>query len=254
MKIILTGTGTSQGIPVIGCKCRVCSSHDPKDNRLRSAMSVVDGNFHLAIDAGPDFRTQMLRLGVDRLDTLLMTHFHNDHIAGLDDIRPFNFRQNQAIQVFSDSICGKTLRQKFDYIFAENPYPGAPKIDLIDHRFQSFHVDHLEVTPLQVMHGRLPISAYRIGNIGYVTDASSISEEVFQKLQGLDVLILNALRWEKHHSHFTLGEAIDVAKRVSAHKTYFTHISHYLGKHSEVEEDLPENCHLAYDGLEITIG
>lgn len=253
MRIIITGTGTSQGVPVISCQCRVCKSPNSKDKRLRSAASFYSGDTHIAIDAGPDFRTQMLNLGANRLDALLMTHYHNDHIAGLDDIRPFNFRQNEAIRVYADSICGTVLKNKFDYIFAAKPYPGAPRIHLTDHQFSSFTIDQLKITPLSIMHGKLPISGYRINDVAYITDANDISESVFDELKGLKVLILNALRWEKHHSHFTLGEAIDVAQRVGAQQTYFTHISHYLGRHSEVEEDLPKGCFLAYDGLELEV-
>lgn len=253
MKVIITGTGTSQGVPVISCDCRVCQSPDLKDKRLRTAASFFSGDSHVAIDAGPDFRSQMLNLGANRLDALMMTHYHNDHIAGLDDIRPFNFRQNEAIRVYADSICSTVLEKKYDYIFAKKPYPGAPRIHLTNHQFQPFHLDQLKITPLPIMHGKLPISGYRINDVAYITDANEIKESVYDELKNLKVLILNALRWEKHHSHFTLGEAIDVAQRVGAQKTYFTHISHYLGRHSEVEEDLPKGCYLAYDGLEIEV-
>jgi phosphoribosyl 1,2-cyclic phosphate phosphodiesterase len=209
--------------------------------------------FNLLIDTGPDFRYQMLRANITHLDAILMTHFHNDHIAGLDDIRPFNFRQGRSLEVYADDLTKKVLRQKFDYVFDENPYPGAPQVDLYHHDFSSFSLGPFAITPFEVFHGRLPITAYRIDDLLYMTDVKTIPDNTYDLLQGADTLILNALRREEHHSHLNLTDAINESGKIKPKKTYFQHISHYLGLHEEVEKELPPDIHLAYDTLSFII-
>ena len=226
-------------------------SKDRRDKRLRTAALIQSKGLHLAIDTGPDFRLQMLNHKVEKLDAILMTHYHNDHIAGLDDIRPFNFKQKSAMKIFADTPTAEVLERKYDYIFDTDPYPGSPRVDLIEHDFNSFTLDHLEIQPIQVMHGNLPISAYRIGDIVYVTDANAVSQEELELMKGCSILVVNALRREEHHSHFNLKEAISFSKDVGARDTYLLHISHHLGLHAEVEKELPEHVHLAFDGLSL---
>ena len=251
MKLTFLGTGTSQGIPVIGCKCKVCQSNDIKDKRLRTAALIEEDGVNMAVDTGPDFRMQMLKARVDHLEAILMTHYHNDHIAGLDDIRPFNFKQGSAMSLYADNDTAEVLTRKFDYVFDEDPYPGAPSVDLIKHNFEKIELPPFTIQPFQVMHGKLPITSYQINNLVYITDANAVSDEVKTQIEGCDVLVLNALRKKKHYSHFNLEEAIEFAHSVKAKKTYLLHVSHLMGLHSEVEKELPENIFLAYDGLEV---
>ncbi len=251
-RITFLGTGTSQGVPLIGCKCKVCQSTDPRDKRLRSSVAVDIEGQSWVIDTGPDFRQQMLRDQRDRLDAVLYTHGHKDHIAGLDDIRAFNFTQNKAMMLYLDEATEESIRREFAYIFANFKYPGIPQVDL--HRVEpdtAFAIAGVEIIPLAVMHYKLPVLGYRMGKMAYITDANFISEQTLSLLEGLDILVLNALRREKHISHFTLEEALKMARRIDAKQTYFTHISHQLGTHGEVTLELPEGVDLAYDGLQV---
>ena len=253
MKITLLGTGTSQGIPVIACDCEVCKSNNPKDNRLRSSVLIeVDGQT-IVIDTGADFRQQMLRENVQSLDGVFFTHEHADHIGGLDDLRPFCYKIGE-MPIYLNQRTLESLEKRFEYIFSlENKYPGAPSVlpNVVDKN--SFVVNGLPVTPIEVFHGNLPITAYRFGDVAYLTDVKSVSEEEKQKLQNLDVLIVNALRIEKHPTHFNLEEALEFVADIRPKKAFFTHISHRLGFHDEVSKSLPDNVFIAYDGLKITV-
>jgi phosphoribosyl 1,2-cyclic phosphate phosphodiesterase len=254
LKVTFLGTGTSQGIPIIGSKHPVCLSDNPKDKRLRVSVLFQWKDYNYVIDCGPDFRQQMLSNPIDNLDGILFTHEHADHTAGIDDIRPFFFRQGD-IPIYAESRTVSSLKKRFDYIFAEeNRYPGVPavKINLID-KATPFELNGLKVIPIEVLHNELPILGFRILDFVYLTDVKTISDLELEKLKGCKTLIVNALRIKPHISHLNLEEAIAFAKKVGAEQTYFTHISHLLGFHEEVEEQLPENIHLAYDNLKITI-
>lgn len=250
MKITFLGTGTSQGIPVIGCKCAVCKSADKKDKRLRVSVWVEIGDKSIVIDSGPDFRYQMLRAGVEDLDAILYTHEHKDHVAGLDDIRPYNYILKKRIDIYATERVQEALKREFQYIFADVKYHGLPQINL--HTITAaddFKVGNSTIVPFEVMHHKLPILGYRIGNFTYITDAKTISEQSLEKIKGTKVLVLNALQKEDHISHLTFAEAIAMANKVGAETTYFTHISHNLGLHNEVSKELPPHIKLAYDGL-----
>ncbi|RZK21087.1 MAG: MBL fold metallo-hydrolase [Pedobacter sp.] len=254
MKITFLGTGTSQGVPVIACKCEVCLSNDQKNNRLRTSILIETNDKTIVVDSGPDFRYQLLREKVEDLDAVLFTHEHKDHIAGLDDIRPFNYLLKKVIDVYATERVQTALKREFYYIFAETKYHGLPQINL--HTIingESFKIGDTEIIPLEVMHHLLPITGYRIGDFTYITDAKTISEASFEKIKGTKILVINALQKEPHISHFTLAEAIQFAQKVGAETTYLTHISHNLGLHAVVEKDLPANIRLAYDGLKIEL-
>lgn len=253
MNITFLGTGTSQGVPLIACLCEVCRSHDTLDKRLRTSVMVEVKNKVIVIDSGPDFRQQMLRENVMRLDALIFTHAHKDHIAGMDDIRAFNYISNQRIEVYADEIVEKAIRREFPYIFDELKYPGVPEINLNLISNDHFIAAETPITPIQVLHYKLPVKGFRIGDFTYITDANFIAESEKQKIKGSKVLVLNALRKESHISHFNLFEAIALAEELGAEQTYFTHISHQLGRHQEVDKLLPSGMNLAYDGLRIEI-
>lgn len=254
LKITFLGTGTSQGIPIIGSTHPVCMSTDPRDKRLRVSILIEFEGANYVIDCGPDFRQQMLTHKVNHLEALLFTHEHADHTAGLDDIRPFFFRQGD-IPVYAHKRVVAELKKRFDYIFeTENRYPGAPAVaihEVINNKL--FTINKLEVEPINVMHGKLQVFGYRFGNFAYLTDVKTISEAEKAKLKNLDVLVVNALREEPHYSHFNLEEALAFVEEIKPKQTYFTHISHLLGFHAEVEARLPENIHLAYDGLQLEL-
>ncbi len=254
MKLTFLGTGTSQGVPVINCDCEVCLSNDPLDNRMRVSVLVEQENTALVVDVGPDFRQQMLRAKVKNLDAVLITHEHNDHVIGLDDLRPFNFRQGFDMPIFTSERVLNDLRQRFAYTFAERLYPGAPRFDWqqIDEN-ACFKVQNIEVQCLEIMHGTLPILGFRFGDMAYCTDVKHISEKELLKLKNLKVLVLSALHHETHHSHLTLAEALDLIKIIKPERTFLTHLSHHMGKAKEVSKILPPNVYLAYDGLEILI-
>jgi len=250
MKVTFLGTGTSQGVPVIACNCEVCRSSDHRDNRLRTSTLIETADKTIVVDSGPDFRYQLLREKVKDLDAVLFTHEHKDHIAGLDDIRPFNYLLHKVIDVYATERVQTALKREFYYIFAETKYHGLPQINLHTvNNGEDFKIGETTIIPFEVMHHLLPITGYRIGDFTYITDAKTISEQSFKKIKGTKVLVINALQKEPHISHFTLNEAIEFAQKVGAEMTYLTHISHNLGLHTEVERDLPANIRLAYDGL-----
>lgn len=251
MKITFLGTGTSQGVPVIACECSTCLSTDPKDNRLRAALLVETSENTLVIDAGPDFRQQMLRANVRKLDAILLTHEHKDHIAGMDDLRAFNYKSQSAIDIYAEERVLHAVRKEYAYVFAENQYPGVPKMEL--HTIDNYNVKIRGdiINLLRIFHYRLPILGYRIGNLGYITDANYIPEETKEKLIGVKYLVINALRKEKHISHFSLGEALSFIEEISPRKAFITHIGHQMGRHAEVNKEMPANVTLAWDGLEV---
>ncbi|MDD4685521.1 MAG: MBL fold metallo-hydrolase [Bacteroidales bacterium] len=255
LRITLLGTGTSQGVPLIGCHCEVCLSNNPKDKRLRSSCLIEskEGTV-LSIDAGPDFRQQMLTYNVNRLDAILVTHSHRDHISGLDDVRSYNYLQSEAMPIYSNNKALEEIKCAFAYCFREPRYPGLPnfKLCVIDNK-ESFRVKELEVIPIEVMHHKLPILAYRINNFAYITDAKTIKDEEKEKLKGVELMVVNALRREEHFSHFNLQEALELIEEIKPKQAYLTHISHFLGLYKEVEKELPLNVSLAYDGLTIEI-
>ena len=252
MKLTFLGTGTSQGVPVIACECEVCLSSDLRDKRLRTSALISYKNTNIVIDTGPDFRTQMLRENVKHLEAVIFTHPHKDHTAGLDDIRPFVFKQQKPMDVYADENTQNQLRREFSYIFDGTNYPGIPKLTLHTiEPYKKFQINEIEILPLIGYHYKLPVLGFKIGNSVYFTDVNKFPEETLKHLYNLDVLVINALRWEPHISHFTLPEAIELARKLKAKRTYFTHISHLLGKHEEVSKQLPENMFLAYDGLKI---
>ena len=253
MEVTFLGTGTSQGIPIIGVDHPVCYSDDPRDKRLRVSVLVNWKGKNILIDCGPDFRQQMLANNVKKLDAIFYTHEHNDHTAGLDDIRPYFFRQGD-IPIFAHERVLDSLRKKFDYIFtSEDRYPGAPAVIENVVRNEEFQFEGLNVLPVDFKHNKLQVFGYRLGDFAYLTDIKTISEIEIAKLKDLKVLVVSALRREPHHSHFNLEEALKFVEMVKPERTYLTHISHMLGFHAEVEEELPENVHLAYDNLKIEI-
>lgn len=253
MKITFLGTGTSQGIPIIGSKHPVCLSQNSKDKRLRVSVMIEWDDYRYIVDCGPDFRQQMLRHDVGRIDGILFTHEHNDHVIGLDDIRPFYFRQSDISVYAEDRVIGE-LKKRFEYVFQEeNKYPGAPTLDVNLVDIESFKLKNMQVQPIRVYHNKLPVFGYRMNDFAYVTDAKTIPDSEMEKLKGLKVLVLNALRLKPHHSHFNLEEALEIISILKPEKAYLTHISHLLGFHDDVEAELPENVHLAYDNLQIQI-
>lgn len=249
LKITFLGTGTSSGVPMIGCDCDVCCSADKKDNRLRSSILVQSASTTLVVDTGPDFRYQMLRQNVKHLDAVVFTHPHKDHLAGLDDVRAYNFFTKKHIDVYADSLTEEAVRRDFYYAFTDTKYPGLPELNLITISDEPFVVGDIPIIPVQVWHLKMPVLGFKFGNFTYITDANRIEDSEKDKIRNSEVLVLNALRKQKHISHFTLDEAIEMAVELNAGTAYFTHISHQMGKHSEVEAVLPENVHLAYDGL-----
>ncbi|WP_299190344.1 MBL fold metallo-hydrolase [uncultured Aquimarina sp.] len=253
MEVTFLGTGTSQGIPIIGSTHPVCLSKDGKDKRLRVSVLISWDEYQYVIDCGPDFRQQMLTNEVDRIDGIIFTHEHADHTMGMDDIRPFFFRQGD-IPVYAHKRVLNSLRIRFSYIFSsENKYPGAPSVIENELTNQPFSLGNLDVIPIDLMHNRLQVFGFRFKGFAYLTDVKTIEEKEIEKLKGVKVLVVNALRIEPHHSHFNLEEALEFINEVKPEKAYLTHISHMLGFHEEVQQQLPENVFLAYDNLKITI-
>jgi phosphoribosyl 1,2-cyclic phosphate phosphodiesterase len=254
MEITFLGTGTSQGVPVIACGCEVCKSLDYRNNRLRVSVHIQTENTSIIIDAGPDFRQQVLRENIQKLDAILLTHEHKDHTAGLDDIRAFNFKQEKPMPIYASEAVHGQLKREFEYVFAEKKYPGIPQMELEKiTENESFLVGETKVTPINVLHHKLKVFGFRIADFTYITDANFIDKKEIEKISGTKVLVLNALQKTPHISHFTFDEAVAMAKIIGAETTYFTHISHKLGLHAEVEKELPANIKLAYDGLAIRL-
>ncbi|WP_299457937.1 MBL fold metallo-hydrolase [uncultured Rikenella sp.] len=253
-ELTFLGTGTSQGVPMIGCRCGVCASSDRRDRRLRSSVLVVaDNGARIVIDTGPDFRYQMLRAGVTGIEAILYTHGHMDHVGGMDDVRGFNYVMQRPVDVWCEPRVEETLRRVFDYAFAEPKYPGVPEVVLhpILSTEEAFDVHGVRVMPVRGMHYRLPVLGYRIGNICYLTDMNAIEPAEIEKFRGVDVLVINALRREPHLSHFTLDEALAVIEAAKPGRAYLTHVSHQLGLYEQVSRELPEGVFLAYDGLTV---
>lgn len=251
LTITFLGTGTSSGIPMIACPCEVCTSADTKDNRLRSSVMVQSETTTIVVDTTPDFRYQMLREKVTQLDAVIYTHPHKDHIAGLDDIRAFNFFNDKAMDVYANDLTQKALRNEFYYVFAEHKYPGIPDINLHDIPAELFYIGDIPVQPIKVWHLHMPVLGFRFGNFTYITDANRIEPEEKEKIEGSEILVLNALRHKKHISHFTLSEAIELADELKIPQAYFTHISHQLGLHQKVSLTLPKGKAIAYDRQQI---
>ena len=253
MRITFLGTGTSQGVPVIGSDHPVCLSVDFRDKRLRSSILIEDKGKTFIIDTGPDFRQQMLRENVKKLDAVIFTHQHKDHTAGLDDIRSFYFKQKKDMPVYARRDVITQLKMEFAYMFAEHKYPGVATLEIHEIENKAFTIEKTTFIPIEVLHYKLPVLGYRINDFTYITDAKYITDQELEKINGSKVLVLNALQKEPHISHFTLDEALEIIKKVDVEKVYLTHISYKLGFHAEVEKELPEGVHLAYDGLKINL-
>lgn len=253
MTITFLGTGTSSGVPMVACQCNVCLSPDRKDKRLRSSILVQSATTTLVVDTTPDFRYQMLRTDTRHLDAVVFTHHHKDHIAGLDDIRAYNFTSKQAMRIYANAVTEEALRREFYYAFMENKYPGVPEMVMSMIDGSAFTVGDIPVQPIEVMHHKLPVLGFRFGDFTYITDANFIDEVEKQKIRGSKVLVLNALRKESHISHFTLDQAVALATELAVPEVYFTHISHQLGRHADICTELPEGMRLAHDGLTLTI-
>lgn len=253
MKITFLGTGTSQGVPVIACKCKVCKSSDEKDKRLRSSIMIETQGTTIVIDTGPDFRQQMLRENVKKLDAVIFTHEHKDHIAGLDDVRSFNYIQQKAMDVYALKRVNKALKREYAYVFAKDKYPGVPQLNLHNIDNKEFKINNVTIIPIKVIHVSLPIFGYRINDFTYITDASFISDEEKLKIKGSKILVVNALRKKKHFSHFCLSEALELINEIKPEKAYLTHVSHQMGLTKDIQKELPANVSLAYDRQQIII-
>jgi phosphoribosyl 1,2-cyclic phosphate phosphodiesterase len=252
MRLTLLGTGTSQGVPIIGCTCAVCMSKDKHDKRLRTSAWVTDTDFSVVIDCGPDFRQQMLRARVEHLDAVLMTHEHSDHIAGIEDLRAFQFRQGRPMPIYATPSVQASLKQRYDYAFFDNPYPGAVQIDM--HTISAdtpFYLKHKRIVPLDIHHGSINVLGFRFGELTYITDCKSISYAELKKIEGTKYLILDALHHHEHHAHLTLAQALDMVEIINPERTFFVHMSHLMGKHNAINKTLPKDVQLAFDGLTI---
>ncbi|MFT3754195.1 MAG: MBL fold metallo-hydrolase [Paludibacter sp.] len=248
MKLLFLGTGTSTGIPQIGCNCKVCRSTEPKDKRLRASVLISEGDTRVLIDCGPDLRQQLIKHEIYQLSGILLTHEHYDHIGGLDDVRPLG-----EAQVYAEKKVLGVIKRNMPYCFVEDKYPGVPLIKLHEIDEDPLKIGKLDIQPIRVMHARLPILGYRLGKIAYLTDVKTIEEKSIKMLKGLEILVINALRPQEHISHLSLDEAIEITAKIGARKTYFTHMSHDMGLHNEVDPQLPDNVHLSFDGLELDL-
>ena len=251
LKITFLGTGTSGGVPMIACPCYVCASADQKDKRLRSSIMVQSDTTTLVVDTTPDFRTQMLRENMRHLDAVIFTHPHKDHIAGLDDIRAFNFFQHKPMDIYANALTQEALKREFAYVFADKRYPGIPSITMHTITDETFMVGNIPVTPILVYHLQMPVLAFQVWSFIYITDANRIDDSEKEKMKGSDTIVINALRKKEHISHFSLQEAVDLADEMKIPNAYFTHISHQLGTHEEISNELPPNRQLAWDGLKL---
>jgi phosphoribosyl 1,2-cyclic phosphate phosphodiesterase len=249
--ITFLGTGTSQGIPMICCKCPVCTSKDPKDKRLRTSAYIEYEGLKLVIDAGPDFRQQMLREDICKIDAILLTHQHKDHTGGLDDVRAYNYFQHIGMPIYSEERVQNSLRQEYAYAFKEEKYPGVPDYDLHTIDENPFTIKEIEIIPIRAMHYTLPVLGFRFGKLGYITDANYISDAEIEKLKGVSVFVINTIRREPHISHFSLSQAIAVCEKVGAQRSFLTHLSHQIECHSELAKALPDGISPAYDGLKV---
>lgn len=253
MKITVLGSGTSQGVPVIACECDVCKSNDPLDHRLRSSIMIEHAGCCVVVDAGPDFRQQLLRENVKKVDAILITHCHKDHIAGLDDVRSFNYLLKKAMRVYACKRDQLRIKEEFSYAFSDEKYPGVPDFDLINLDDKPFNIEDIHIQPLKVKHYHLSVYGFRFGDFAYLTDVNHIPDETIELMKGIKVLIIDALRIKKHVSHFCLEEAIAVSKHIGVEKTYFTHVSHLMGKSAAINPNLPEGMALAFDGMILEI-
>ena len=253
MKITFLGTGTSTGVPVVACNCEVCTSEDARDKRYRSSIMLTRGASNIIVDCGPDFRIQMLKHKVEDIDAVLFTHAHRDHIAGLDDIRAFNYILHKSIDIYGSQFTLDAIKEQFPYIFIPGRYFGAPQLNLHPITEAPFNINEFNFIPIQVMHQEMKVFGYRIDDFTYITDANYISQDELDKMRGSKIVVINALRNSRHVSHFSLGEALEILNEIKPEKAYLTHISHFLGKYEPVEQKLPDWVHLAYDGLQIEI-
>jgi len=253
LTITFLGTGTSSGVPMIGCSCNVCTSTNKKDNRLRSSILIESNTTTIVVDTTPDFRYQMLRTKTKKLDAILFTHPHKDHIAGLDDVRAFNFFSQQPMHIYANALTEEALRRDFYYAFNDKKYPGVPNLSIHTITTNSFFIGDIPIQPILVWHLKMPVFGFKFGNFTYITDANRIDDEEKEKIKHSKILVLNALRKEKHISHFTLDEAIILAQELQVNEAYFTHISHQLGTHDTINKQLPNNIQLAYDGLQLIV-
>lgn len=253
IEAVFLGTGTSQGVPVIGCDCDVCRSSDTRDKRLRASLLLKINGQNILIDAGPDFRQQMLRENINRLRAILITHEHVDHIFGLDDIRSFNWLQKQPANIYAEERVQQAIRRIFHYVFEKQNYPGIPRMMLHDIHNHPFAIENISIVPIRCYHHKLPVYGFRIGGLSYITDTNYIPADELNKLRGTQILIINALRKEKHISHFNLAEALEVIDEIKPEKAYLTHISHGFGKHADIQSLLPENVYAAWDGLKLPV-
>lgn len=253
LTVTILGSGTSQGVPVIACDCAICQSTDPRDKRLRSSIMLSKNGENVVVDSGPDFRQQMLREGVKTLEAVVFTHEHKDHVAGMDDIRAFNFSQKKDMPIYAHPRVIDALKREFSYVFNGVKYPGIPTVEVHPIYLDPFSIGSHDLQPVEVMHYKLPVLGFRLGTFAYITDAKTIADEEQEKLKNLDVLVINALRIEEHISHFNLEQALEMIAILKPKKAFLTHISHLLGKHQDIEAQLPDHVFLAYDGLKITM-
>jgi len=253
LTITFLGTGTSSGVPMIGCDCEVCTSTDPNDNRLRSSVLIQSPQTSLVVDTTPDFRYQMLRINNRRLDAVVYTHPHKDHLAGLDDIRAYNYFTKKPMDIYANTLTEEALRRDYYYAFSDTRYPGVPELNLITIDEHPFFVGDIPVLPIEVWHYKMPVFGFRFGDFTYITDANRIEASEKEKIRGSKILVLNALRKENHLSHFTLDEAVALAQELAVPQVYFTHISHQLGLHEQINKELPSHIQLAYDGLQVHV-